>query len=832
VSFNSSDISILDDLGDLPANFSIEYKVIDFAGNVGTNSTYNDGYNYIIYSEEIPITLSDDNIDLNSSNNREIMFADTGQFNNIGNLDVFINGFRYGTAYLDNGFYTVSFGAQNSKETLLAYSDSLLSNDTYSNINPLDHISWEIKDNDYFAVVKHVLIEDEIIITNPIAYESIKVLQLDHLYDRGFGLEEYIGLINVYYYDNITGEIIKPFDRANDYEINSNGIISFPDGSYFHTLYENSSSVLNNEIYFEYYGSLFKDRLSLTNADGFFINFTMPSVYYEHTTIQNLKISFNDIDGNSFIKTLYDLDLREYFLESVKSQYETDIFGLGKMMSIPIYLSISEIALLNPFNHFDFTKLKSISFIIEDSLTWPGSFVQNVENYTVLNLPYQRVGILDIKLYNLISDTIEFDESGFVNSSIVFKAPGYHNFFAQSIFKIKRISIKLTDLKAYAYNQEIASGSTIDVEYSDYIDLNYRWNNSLSPVLLDDIIGIPITLNNATSGEILAFSIAQWITKYDIDSPSGYVSKYYYSQFQVPRLLMPYNMTIGSLGTPIFNVSFEDSLQFILNVTQESLFGSDPIYLPSSTFELEYGQSLVLDGIVRDNDNYIVEDKVYQYNYSEALDGQTVHNLDIISPLNDPDFLNRVEFSIYYINNNLEKIPLYSNFDGNYFKDIEILHPNDNKDPFISYVDNAWVLNIHWNKNSINFIDYDTFLLVSHKVMKGRPITPLSFGSLDSFGNPQYDNLVEIPFAQYDMISQNWITEDDFVDRFVIKKQLISEDVESSGTTIIGPKYNDSQIIQTAILNLYQVYVNKSNSNDFVLVNDSEYSWSINLNGE
>ncbi|KKM89659.1 hypothetical protein LCGC14_1246480, partial [marine sediment metagenome] len=43
--FNSSEVSILEDLNStLPANFTIEYRVIDYAGNEGTNTTYNSNY--------------------------------------------------------------------------------------------------------------------------------------------------------------------------------------------------------------------------------------------------------------------------------------------------------------------------------------------------------------------------------------------------------------------------------------------------------------------------------------------------------------------------------------------------------------------------------------------------------------------------------------------------------------------------------------------------------------------------------------------------------------------------------------------------------------------
>ncbi|GAH21725.1 unnamed protein product, partial [marine sediment metagenome] len=77
----------------------------------------------------------------------------------------------------------------------------------------------------------------------------------------------------------------------------------------------------------------------------------------------------------------------------------------------------------------------------------------------------------------------------------------------------------------------------------------------------------------------------------------------------------------------------------------------DPIYLniPEGGYTLEYGQNLLLEGCVRDNDNYLVEDRIYQYNYTEAQDGRTVYTLDIISPLGDPNFISTEEFSIYYI---------------------------------------------------------------------------------------------------------------------------------------------------------------------------------------
>lgn len=73
---------------------------------------------------------------------------------------------------------------------------------------------------------------------------------------------------------------------------------------------------------------------------------------------------------------------------------------------------MNEKILSNPYNAFDLGLLESISFTIEDSQQWPGSFIQNFANYSVIDLPYQRVGILDLKLYNLISDSIDTDTDG------------------------------------------------------------------------------------------------------------------------------------------------------------------------------------------------------------------------------------------------------------------------------------------------------------------------------------------------------------------------------------------------------------------------------------
>ncbi|KKK94917.1 hypothetical protein LCGC14_2678030, partial [marine sediment metagenome] len=437
--------------------FTIEYRVIDYAGNEGTNTTYNSNYQHIIFSREKTIILSSDTIDLNSGGNRMIYFANTGQFNNIQFLDVYINGFNYGTAYLDiDDYYKLSFGTSNSIDTLLGYSGSLISNNIYSNTDPLDHVSWEVREDNIFAAVKHVLVEDDIIINNPIAHTTFSALNIENLYNRGFGLEDFVYIKQVYYYNTSRTEDVQQVLSEDDYNIDEEGIVTFPETSIVHSLYENSTNVKDDLIYFEYYHTgLINEHLLLPNADGFFINFTMPSIYYDHTTIERLVISFNDVLGNLFSVILYDIDLREYFLESVKNNYEETIFGLGQMMVIPLYISLNDIQSANLDHKFELRLLESISFTISDSERWPGSFIQDVGNFTVLNLPYQRVGIKDLRLYNLISDSIDADENGYVNSTVEFRSPEYYNFYASDIFKIKRLNIEFTNLKVFSNNQEI-----------------------------------------------------------------------------------------------------------------------------------------------------------------------------------------------------------------------------------------------------------------------------------------------------------------------------------------------------------------------------------------
>ncbi|GAG57786.1 unnamed protein product, partial [marine sediment metagenome] len=399
--FNSSLISKLAHLGDMPDKFRIEYRVIDGAGNEGINTTYNLDFEYVRFSTETSINWIDDSIDLNSvlAGERELVFDGSG-FGEVESLDVYINGFRYGTAVFDGENYTLSFGTENNMDTLLGYSDSLMSSGIYSNINPINHVSWEYDKDGMFGVVKHVLVDDDIVIVNPLTYTTTATMNLDTLYSQGFALPNFARLRQVYYYNsslNSTETCYLPFGQ---YLTGDMGQILWPEESIIHDLYENhSEDVKDGLIYFEYDASEFADQLFLSNADGLFINFTMPAVYYNHTTIEKLTIALNDFLGNSFAKVYFDLDLRKYFSDDVKVNYNETIFGLGKMMTIPLYIDFKELRLSNPYQRFDPTLLESISLSVSDSRLWPGSFVEDYGNYSVLNLPYQRVGLKDIRFY-------------------------------------------------------------------------------------------------------------------------------------------------------------------------------------------------------------------------------------------------------------------------------------------------------------------------------------------------------------------------------------------------------------------------------------------------
>ncbi|KKL81259.1 hypothetical protein LCGC14_1996550, partial [marine sediment metagenome] len=551
--FDSSVITKLNELGDLPGKFILEYKVIEPSGNEAILSTYNSGYNYIQYSVETPLTIIDDQIDLNPSQDRTLLF--NADFGGISSLDVYINGFLYGTQAINTGGndYSLTFGTANDYDTLLGYSDSLLSPIIYSNLNPLNHISWEIQNPNYFATVKHVLIDDDITIINPLTYNATLEMDFANIYTRGFILSDFVRIKEVYYYNSTN--LNKTTLSFGEYVVDNDGHITWPSESRIHNYYTNRfNEVKDSVIYFDYYASDFSSQLGLSNADGFKIDFIMPSVYYEHTTIDKLIVSFNDFIGNAFTKTFFDLDLREYFMDAVKANYEQDIFGLGKMMVIPLYIPLKDLLFSNQDEVFELHLLESISFTISDSPLWPGSFFQTFEqgDYSVLNLPYQRVGIQDIKLYNLISDSVD-EVKGFVKANIELRAPSYYGFYAKGEFNIKRITTILTDIAVFYEGQQI-TGPT-DVQYSDFIDVYFKQGAILIPILFDEILNIPVSLYDSINAEVLSTSNLYWITKDNHISPDEYISEYYYARFEVPKAIQLLNsLTLSSSGTPIHNI--------------------------------------------------------------------------------------------------------------------------------------------------------------------------------------------------------------------------------------------------------------------------------------
>jgi hypothetical protein len=235
-----------------------------------------------------------------------------------------------------------------------------------------------------------------------------------------------------------------------------------------------------------------------------------------------------------------------------------------------------------------------------------------------------------------------------------------------------------------------------------------------------------------------------------------------------------------------------------------------------------------MEGCLLDNDNYFIEDEVYSYEYQEALDGVSDYQFRFISPDNDPYYISRDEFAIYYMNENLEKIPLYINSGSEFYRNEYLL---GTKNPAINYINNAYILTIYWNKTSDIFIDYDTHLLITYKIIKGRPISPFSISSIDSYGHDEYSNLIEIPFAKYDMLNQKWIIEGEFIEEYPIEKILLSKEFTGGSTTIEGPLYEEGSI-NLGIIELDSVYVNKSENEYFEKLEEDQYSWEIDGNGD
>lgn len=436
VEFIPSNVTYLADLAHespLPERFTLEIKAVDLARNEAINSTYNKNCTVINLSYETDLSWDDNTLDLSSSQlqERELVFnATNDNFGEIPFLDVAIGGFNYGTATYDQaqGVYRFDLGTENTLNNVFGYSDSLLSNKSYSNVNPLSHVCWETRKDEFFGVTKHVLMNGSISIINPISYNASTALELEHLYDRGFALPNFLQLREAYYYNTSMEDPTKVSLQFGQYFVDDYGRVFFPNGSKIDYLYENRNQIKDGVVHFDYYASEFNNQLRMDNTDGIFVNFSLPSVYHRHTTVQKLTVCFDDVMGNTYSKTYYDLDLRKYFMDDVRGKYEETIFGMGSMMTVPLYINLNELQLSGTADAvLDIRALQSITFTIEDSEIWPGSFVRHYEGYDVLNLPYQRVGISDLKLYNSISDSMYRDEDGYSNATITISTPNYFN---------------------------------------------------------------------------------------------------------------------------------------------------------------------------------------------------------------------------------------------------------------------------------------------------------------------------------------------------------------------------------------------------------------------
>ncbi|MHA2365074.1 MAG: hypothetical protein ACXAC7_14040, partial [Candidatus Hodarchaeales archaeon] len=828
IMFNSSTINILSDLGELSNRFKIEYMVLDQANNQYTNSSYNSDLQFVRFSAKTSIIWTNDIIDLNSNIIRELTFQNDGQFGDTDNLQVKINGFNYGTAYLDGSIYRIGFDSSNSKESLLSYSDSLLNKEIFSNINPVNHINWEVRNHEYYGIVKHVLLDGDIVITNPLTYNVSKAIHINDVYYQNYYLPYFIRMQEVYYY-NTSSETNETIQISfQDYFINDTGQVVWPDFSNIHSLIQNhSDQIKNGLIYFNYSASKIYDPFKGASADGFVIDFIMPSTSGIHTTIDKIVISFNDFIGNAFTKVYYDIDLRKYFLDDVKDYYEKTILGLGKMMSIPLYIDLNELRFSNPDVIFELRLIDSISISITDSEKWPGTFLTTSQDYSILNLPYQRVGIEDIRLYNLISDSIQEDQTGYIHSNIKLEAPDYYNYYAEESFKIKRIDLNLTDFKITYEGNEISG--LANVEYSDFIEVYLKWNSSSDQIILNDINKIPIYLVNASDLEFISQANLYWISQDNQQSPTGFDKNYYYSKLEVPKFLDTFLLNFSSPGTPIHNVIVDLEQPLRLNVLQEDLSNFEPIYLTEKYYEIQYGDPIKLKGVILDNDNYIVEDEVYQYMYQEALDGTTIHKFKFSSPYLDEFYIDREEFALFYINEKMEKIPLFNNINEFGFINSSLL----DEPPVINYVDNSFLLNIFWNTTDIDkyFIKYDTNLLLSYKMLKGRPIAPVSFSSVDDYNNDRQENLVEIPYSKFDMINNVWKTEDDFKEIFPVDTQLNVVNFSADSIIIQGPLYYDEELFRLGIINIDNVFKRENGTTFFRILTENEYSWFIDGNG-
>jgi len=84
-----------------------------------------------------------------------------------------------------------------------------------------------------------------------------------------------------------------------------------------------------------------------------------------------------------------------------------------------------------------------------------------------------------------------------------------------------------------------------------------------------------------------------------------------------------------------------------------------------------------------------------------------------LSPLNDDSFIDKDEFSIFYVDNQLVKKPLYIN----QYKDSNLVHVKDNalldqkKDLEIAYFNKTYYLTVYWNPSAANILQQDIGLI-------------------------------------------------------------------------------------------------------------------------
>ncbi|MFO7731833.1 MAG: hypothetical protein R6V86_13840, partial [Spirochaetia bacterium] len=93
------------------------------------------------------------------------------------------------------------------------------------------------------------------------------------------------------------------------------------------------------------------------------------------------------------------------------------------------------------------------------------------------------------------------------------------------------------------------------------------------------------------------------------------------------------------------------------------------------------------------------------------------------------------------------------------------------------------------------------------------------------------EHLTEIPFGRYNVLTREWSAYGNLTEQAILNKDLKFAEVKDVTAEIYGNVYKDPGIIQTGVIGLSEVYVNKSYSDTYVLVDSSEYGWSIDNAG-